>query len=200
MQSVERATDLLRAVADANGPTSTARELAATVGLNRATAWRILRTLEAKGMVHRDPRTGEYTIGMTVVDLARSAPADTWASRSHHVLQTLSLQTLETMALALCEEDELRYVDEVNPPGSAAESWLGATADPLHATSSGKVFLAYADGLPGSSNDEPLPSFTDTTIISRHALGRELALVRAQGYALCRGELIRAAARGLVTS
>jgi IclR family acetate operon transcriptional repressor len=189
VQSVDRAAALLRAVAASVGPQAGVRELAATTGLNRATAWRILRTLEAQGMVHRDPRTREYTIGTTVVDLARSAPKDTWTSRAHWELTTLSLQTRETVALALNEDGDLRYVDEVMPPGSTDRSWLGTNADPLHATSSGKVFLAYADRSIDLLGDEPLERYTDTTITKRDALNDEIAQVRAQGYALCRGEL-----------
>jgi DNA-binding IclR family transcriptional regulator len=189
VQSVERAIDLLRAVAAAQGPQAVVRELAVTTGLNRTTTWRILRTLEAQGLVHRDPRTREYVIGTTVVDFARSAPSDTWASRAHRQLATLSLQTRETVALALNEEGDLLYVDEVMPSESTDRSWLGSTADPLHATSSGKVFLAYADWPIGSFLDEPLQRFTDTTLTNLHSLEDEIAQVRSQGYALCRGEL-----------
>jgi DNA-binding IclR family transcriptional regulator len=189
VQSVERAADLLRAVAGASGGRAVVRELAATTGLNRATAWRILRTLESQGMVHRDPRTRKYTIGATVVDLARSAPSDTWASRAHRQLTTLSLQTRETVALALNEDGDLRYVDEVMPPESTDRSWLGSNADPLHATSSGKVFLAHAGRPVAFFLDEPLERYTDTTITSLHTLDDEIAQVRSQGYALCRGEL-----------
>jgi DNA-binding IclR family transcriptional regulator len=188
VQSVDRAVGLLRAVAAARGSQAVVRELAAASRLNRITAWRILRTLEAQGMVHRDPRTREYAIGTTVVDLARAAPSDTWTARAHRQLETLCLQTREIMALALHEDGDLRYVDEVMPPGATDASWLGGNADPKHATSSGKVFLAYS-GLPlRSLVAEPLERYTGTTVGTLAALEDELAQVRAQGYALCRGE------------
>lgn len=189
VQSVERATDLLHAVAGATATgAATVRELADATGLNRATAWRILRTLEGRGLVHRDPTTRRYTIGAAVVDLARSVPAETWSSRAHAVLQALALQTRETTALALLDGSDLRYVDQVNSAGSDERDWHGTTADPLHATSTGKVFLAYADRPARQFVEEPLPGYTDTTITSLRELDDELALIRAQGYALCRGE------------
>jgi IclR family transcriptional regulator, acetate operon repressor len=190
VQSVERATALLRAVAA--GGDARVRELAAATGLNRVTAWRILRTLEGQGMVHLDPHTRQYAIGSTVVELARAAPAQTWTSRAHDVLQTLSLQTRETTALALCEARDLRYVDQVDSPGSQEESWLGTSAEPMHATSTGKVFLAYAGRPVTALVDSPLPRFTATTITDLPALEEELATVRRQGYALCRGEFSEA--------
>jgi DNA-binding IclR family transcriptional regulator len=188
VQSLDRAVALLRAVASAPGSQASVSELAAATGLNRATAWRIMRTLEAQGMVHRDPRTRVYSIGTTVVDLARAARTDTWTTRAHRQLETLSLQTREIMALSLHEDGDLRYVDEVMPPGATDQSWLGYNADPKHATSTGKVFLAYAGGPLRSYLDEPLARYTDTTITTLPALEDEIAQVRSQGYALCRGE------------
>ena len=53
VQSVDRAMLLLRAVADAAPEDSTAARLAEACGLNRATAWRLLQTLEAHAVVLR---------------------------------------------------------------------------------------------------------------------------------------------------
>ena len=70
-----------------------------------------------------------------------------------------------------------------------AANWLGRPT-PLHATSTGKAFLAWlaaeelAAALPGR-----LQRFTDTTITTRAALRAELADVRARGFAVSRGEL-----------
>src|SRR4051812_37942793 len=70
VQSVDRAVDLLRAVAAASGGDASVATLARHAGLNRATAWRILTTLEAQGMVSRDRHTGWYAIGPTFDELA----------------------------------------------------------------------------------------------------------------------------------
>jgi DNA-binding IclR family transcriptional regulator len=61
---------------------------------------------------------------------------------------------------------------------------------PLHATSTGKAFLAWlppeeARGL----LDLPLPRFTDTTVTDPDALMADLAGIRERGYAECAGEL-----------
>ncbi|MGH9270545.1 MAG: helix-turn-helix domain-containing protein, partial [Ilumatobacteraceae bacterium] len=64
VQSVDRAVALLRAVAAASQPEATVAAVAAECGLNRATAWRILTTLEAGAMVTCDRRTGQWAIGL----------------------------------------------------------------------------------------------------------------------------------------
>jgi DNA-binding IclR family transcriptional regulator len=186
VQSVDRAAALLRAIAAAEGAEATAPELALTTGLNRATAWRILRTLELQGLVSYDPRTRRFSIGMGVVDLAQAAVPNTLLSRARTVVRNLSLQTRETVALALMEETELRYVVEVQPSTSDEPSWLGEGAGPLHATSSGKIVLAWLGA--EAAGPEPYLRYTDSTIVTTEELEEELAVVRGRGYALCRGE------------
>ena len=70
-----------------------------------------------------------------------------------------------------------------------APNWLGHPV-PLHATSTGKAFLA---ALPPEELDAVLRAglerFTDTTITEPDALRAELARIREQGYAVSHGEL-----------
>jgi DNA-binding IclR family transcriptional regulator len=70
-----------------------------------------------------------------------------------------------------------------------AANWLGRPT-PLHATSTGKAFLAcLGAGELGAALPGRLQRFTDTTITTRAALRAELAEVRARSYAVSRGEL-----------
>jgi DNA-binding IclR family transcriptional regulator len=188
VQSVDRAMLLLRAVAAAAPEDSTAARLAETCGLNRATAWRILHTLEAHEVVACDRVTGRWTIGVAVVDIARSAGTDTVVALARPGLEALSRETGETAALAVWRLGALTYVDEVVPPAIVAATWLGRTV-PLHATSTGKVLLAFGDG-PGTARParRELERFTDTTVTTVRALDEELAQVRLHGFATCRGE------------
>lgn len=186
VQSVDRAMMLLRAVATAAAEDSTAARLAEACGLNRATAWRILHTLEAHDVVSCSRESGRWSIGLAVVDLARSAGADTLIALARPRLERLSLQTGETAALAVWRQGSLTYVEEVVPPAIVAATWLGQTV-PLHATSTGKVLLAFGQ-VPSPSAEHGLECFTDTTITTWEALDEQLAQVRVRGYATCRGE------------
>ena len=83
----------------------------------------------------------------------------------------------------------MTYVGEVAPPSVMAINWV-AREVPLHATSTGKAFLAWlprdeARGL----LDLPLPRFTDTTVTDPDRLMAELDATRDRGYAECAGEL-----------
>jgi DNA-binding IclR family transcriptional regulator len=188
VQSVDRAVALLRAVAAASGAGATVTELAATCELNRATAWRILMTLESQGMVIADRPTGRYRIGFGVVELAGSAGVDTLVQTAHPVLERVCLQTGETAALAVIRSGDLTYVDEVAPAAIVAASWRGRSV-PLHATSTGKTLLAYSDPADVTRMIGPkLARYTTATITSKAKLRTELEATRGRGFGVCRGE------------
>jgi len=188
VQSVDRAVNLLHAVAAAGGSGAGTVALGEACGLNRATAWRLLSTLESHGLVACDRSTNHWTVGSGLVDLVRVSGLDTVLRDAHQVLERLAVQTGETAALAVLRQGALVYVDEVAPASIVAAAWSGRTMS-LHATSTGKVLLAWS---PEEEMAGLLPRrlqrFTDTTITDRRTLWEDLARARELGYATCRGE------------
>lgn len=192
VQSVERAAALLRAVAAATGPAASATALAETVGLNRTTTWRILSTLEHHRLVWHDRETGAYSLGFGLIDLAGQAGGAALVDAARIVLRQLAAEAGETAALALLRDGVLTYVAEATAGAVVAAGWQGREVA-MHATSTGKVLLAYSDPadirlLLRLPSGRRLPRYTPTTITSMTALERELQLIRERGYADCRGE------------
>ena len=188
IQSVDRAAALLKAIADARRP-PTVVELAEACGLNRSTAWRLLATLDAHGLIERDPVSQRYSLGYAFLRIAAGAEVDPLVRRARPVLERLARETRETTSLAVAKRFNLVYVDQVDPPQIMAPNWFGRPV-PLHATSTGKAYLAYL------SPDERLAAlpvelerFTKTTITDPEALAAELDEVRRNGFAVCVGEL-----------
>jgi DNA-binding IclR family transcriptional regulator len=184
IQAVDRAIALLKAVADSVTP-PTVLELAHECRINRSTAWRILRTLEYHGLVDRDPITQRYAMGYGAISIAAAVTDDALVRRVRPLLEKLAVSTGESVTLAVAKRFNLVYVDQVDPPNVVMPSWLGRPL-PLHATSGGKVFLAWlpADERAGILPKD-LPRYTDRTIVDRDQLNRELDAVRKSGYALC---------------
>jgi DNA-binding IclR family transcriptional regulator len=189
VQSVDRALALLEQVAATAPRGDTVSALAARCDINRATAWRLLGTLEARGLVERDPSTNQYRIGLAMIRMSASAGYDGLVRRTRHILERVSEQTGETADLAVAGQHGVTYVGEVAPPSVMAINWV-AREVPLHATSTGKAFLAFLpeDEVRGLL-DLPLPRFTDTTITDVQALMLELVETRERGFAVCAGEL-----------
>jgi IclR family acetate operon transcriptional repressor len=189
IQSVDRAIDLLLAVAVAPPAAATAPALAQACGLNRATAWRLLKTLQVRGLVTVDAATGRYAIGPTAAEIGNAAGPDALIAIAHPVLERVCGETGETASLAVPGMGGLTYIDEVLPTAVLTASWLGRSV-PLHATSTGKALLAF---LPPAELRQVLGSrllaFTGTTITDADELAAELAVTRARGYGVCAGEL-----------
>jgi DNA-binding IclR family transcriptional regulator len=188
VQSVDRAARLLEAVASAAEPSS-APALADRCGLNRSTSWRILATLEHHGLVDRDPESGRYSIGHAVVRLAGASRHEALARRAHPLLRRLADDTGETVNLATAHGLDLVYVSQVQAPHVMTANWLGRPVA-LHATSTGKAFLAWlAPEERGAALEGPLERHTDATVTDPAALEAELRVVRRRGHAVSRGEL-----------
>lgn len=187
IQAVDRAVLLLKAVATAATP-PTVLELARACGLNRSTAWRLLRTLEHHGLIDRDPVTQRYTVGYGAIPIAAAITDDAWIRRVRPLLDELCARFGESVTLAVAKRFNLYYVDQVDPPHIMAPDWLGKPL-PLHATSGGKVFLAWlrpderAAVLP-----KELPRYTEHTITAHGDLDRELEEIRRTGFAVCVSE------------
>jgi DNA-binding IclR family transcriptional regulator len=188
IQSVDRAAALLKAIGDSAHP-PTVVELAEACGLNRSTAWRLLSTLDRHGLVERDPVSQRYSVGYAFLRIAAASDHDPLVRRARPLLERLADETGETASLALAKRLHLVYVDQVDPPQIIAPNWLGRTV-PLHATSSGKAFLAFLDDEERAAVlTGRLERFTDTTVTDRRRLDRELDRVRADGYSVSIGEL-----------
>ncbi|NLU66147.1 IclR family transcriptional regulator [Streptomyces sp. HNM0574] len=189
VQALERAIALLNAVSESAPDGRPVAELATSCGLNRATAWRLLATLEHHGLVTRDPVANRYTIGSAISRMASTAGTETLVRRAHDVLQGLCHDTGETANLAVAQRLGLTYVDEVVPPAVLTARWLGRQV-PIHATSAGKALLAWQTPEQVEALlSGPLDEYTATTRTDRGALHAELAEVRARGYSVSRGEL-----------
>jgi DNA-binding IclR family transcriptional regulator len=190
VQAVDRAMTLLRTVAASSEPPSL-NELANAAGLNRSTAWRLLATLEKHAMVELDPSSNRYTIGYAAMQVGAVADHGSLVRRVRPALRELLDITGERVSLAVVRGVNLIYVDQLDPADGPQERWVG-TPLALHASSSGKILLAYlppserVGALPGE-----LPRYTPTTITDPELLQTELAVARARGYATCVGEDVR---------
>jgi DNA-binding IclR family transcriptional regulator len=187
IQAVDRAVALLKSVAASATP-PTVLELARDCGINRSTAWRLLRTLEHHGLVDRDPITQRYTVGYGAITVAAAVTDDALVRRVRPLLAKLAVVTGESVTLAVAKRFNLVYVDQVDPPNVMVPNWLDKPL-PLHATSGGKAFLAW---LGPDERDAVLPTelarYTPHTVTDRERLDREFAEVRRVGYALCARE------------
>jgi DNA-binding IclR family transcriptional regulator len=179
IESAHRAVMVLDALAE-GGELGT-NELARRIGVAPSTVSRQLGTLAESGLVEHVPATGRYRLGIRVVRLANAVLARLdvrTVARPH--LEELVRATGETATLSVPGEEDAVTVDFV--PSAHYVQHVTQLGRPsiAHATSAGKVMLAFADRpLPSP----PLRSFTFRTITDPEALAREIERVGRQGYA-----------------
>jgi IclR family KDG regulon transcriptional repressor len=188
--SVAHAADILNAVAEQPRAIGV-NEIARRVGLDASSVSRIVRTLEIYRLLERDAPTNRVTLGIGLVTLASDALSGLDVRRlAASALDRLSAVTHETVNLAVWDGDGPLIVD--HRPGLESIAALGRIGrrDPAHASSLGKVLLAFQPEATRQSILDAAPKrFTTTTIAGRVALEAALVEVRAGGFAVNRGEL-----------
>jgi DNA-binding IclR family transcriptional regulator len=183
VQAVERALLLLEEVAASPVP-PTAPEIAQRAGINRATAWRLLSTLEHFDLVERDPDSGRYTVAYGTVRLSMATNASSLVRRARPVLERIAAQTDGTAFLEVVSRGTLVVLDEARSTGPIQVDLAGLRI-PLHCGSVGKLFLA---SLPADELDRylagPLEAPTPHTVIDPDVLRGQLAECRRTGVAV----------------
>lgn len=154
-------------------------------GLDKATAYRLLNTLETKGFLEQHPQTRLYRLGPAVLHLARIREATFPVSAIvQPVLQRLADTTGETAHLSLFSGGALAPIGVSESPRANRVSLSASETLPLHATASGIAFLAFApDDVVTKALRGRLPSFTDHTIISRDMVQQMIEQARRAGHA-----------------
>lgn len=183
-QSAYRVLDILTEVS--LNPGSTAGEVAKATNLTTPTAHRLLRVLCDRGFAVQND-AGKYVPGPQMrVLVGDSVDQATLDEIGRPLLAQLRDQTTETVFLSVREGLQLAYRMVLRSSHSVQMYGEVGQMVPLHATSQGKVTLAF---LPPGVGDRiidqlELPRYTPSTITTAAELHETMYDVRRDGYAL----------------
>ncbi|MCE7005014.1 IclR family transcriptional regulator [Kibdelosporangium philippinense] len=188
VQSVDRALAILDILAIRGEAGVT--EIAAELDVHKSTAFRLIGALEQRRLVEQVAERGKYRLGFGIVRLAGATTARLDLPReSQPVCERLANELDETVNVAVLDSGQATNIIQVY--GTAAvttRNWIGQRT-PLHATSSGKVLLAWADEDQLTTAMDTLERYTPATITSRSKLLSELDLIRDRGWSSTNEEL-----------
>ncbi len=189
VQSVDRAVAILEILARDGeaGVTEVAREL----DVHKSTASRLLAALDRRELVTQDTARGKFRLGVGIVRLAGAASQKLdVVQESRPVCRALAQQVGEAVNLAILSGRDALYLDQVAGPAALSpHNWAGQRI-PLHATSDGKVLLAYlSEAELKACLVPPLRRLTEYTITAVDEFSRLLAEVRRRGFATAVDEL-----------
>jgi len=162
-------------------------EIAQQLKLDRSTAYRILLSLEKCGLVEKDQKTGEYSLGLSTFEIGNNYLSRLdFLTISKPIMTELALKVQETVHLAVLSDTEIVYVEKVDSPRTLGVMSKIGQRSPIYCTALGKVLLAFQ-----SENEQSkiihkikLAPFTARTITSKQKLMEELKAIRKQGYSL----------------
>ena len=160
-------------------------ELARRLGLGKSTVHRILATLQADGYVERTPDE-RYRLSIKMYEIGLQVAASSELRQLvHPALERLRNESGETAHLAVLSGTDVVYLDRLESPHMIRLLTQVGRRRAAHATSSGKVLLAF--GAPADLERVlagGLPRLGPRTITTPAMLERALAEVQARGYAV----------------
>jgi IclR family pca regulon transcriptional regulator len=189
LQSLERGMAVIQ-VFSREHPALTLSEVARLTGTTRATARRILLTLERLGHVRSDGRLFTLTPRVLTLGWAYLSSLNLWEI-AQPLMEDLVRETGESSSAATLDLPDIVYVARM-PTRRIMTIALGVgTRLPAHATSMGRVLLADlpAEELDRFLAETTLERLTEHTIVDPDELRTALAQVREQGWALVDQEL-----------
>ncbi|MGI9155362.1 MAG: IclR family transcriptional regulator, partial [Marmoricola sp.] len=125
VQSVGRAITILEALARSGelGVTEVAGEL----GVHKSTVFRLMSTLEGRGLIEQTDERGKYRLGVGLLRLAGATTARLDViQEARPICKALAASSGETVNVAVLSESSALYLDQV--AGSSAlqpHNWVG---------------------------------------------------------------------------
>lgn len=185
IKSLDRAMEVFEFLSATQGKSLTA--LASETGQSPATVYRILVTLEGRGLVDFDAVQQIWQIGAKAFVIgAQFLRRTSLVESARPVLRTLMEDTGETANLGIAKDASVLFLGQVETHETIRAFFPPGTLSPMHASGIGKALMAQMDAarLTRTLKAQSLEAFTAHTITDPEALIRDLAEVRARGYAI----------------
>lgn len=192
IQSVERAIDILTAIADKRDSLGLP-ELSKILDLPKTTIYTLVKTLRSKGFVEQDPVTRKYCLGFSLYELGiiQISELEIQRAASATIDQLTNTTNLESR-LGIWNKDSVIISLTAHPIGQNKLTREIGPRIPAYCSALGKAILAF---LPEEelnfylANTKFIP-YTKTTLTSGDQLKENILEIRERGYSLSQGELI----------
>ena len=185
IKSLDRALVVFEYLSEAQGKTLTT--IAAETGQSLATVYRILITLEGRGLVEFDSAEQLWHIGSRAFVIgSRYLRRTSLVDRARPIMRRLMETTGETANLGVEREGAVLFLSQVETHASIRAFFPPGTPSPMHASGIGKVLLAgmSPDQLERLLRTRTLDAFTERTITDKVAFHSDLRTIRERGYAV----------------
>lgn len=187
-----RGLAIMNAVANSSRPLSIA-DLVNELGLAKPTVHRIASQLEEENYLQRNPSDKRFVIGLKLKEFSTSILSNNSIGAPRRaILEALSNEIGETCNCTMLDGYHTVYFDRVECNWPIKINLHPGSKLPLHATASGKLFLAYMKKSDRQRILEatPLAASTEHTITSIDELNTQLKIIKKQAIAFDNEEFI----------
>jgi len=182
IRAIDRAIDVLQAFT-IEKPSLSIEEISKIVRIPNSTVYRILFTLERRGLVHFDKIACTYKPGFRLIEFGSliSSVLDI-NQEAEEVLIDLHIQTKQTVLMAVRDGDQIVYIfKKENYEGLKFSSLVGQRRPFLYGIL-GPVLLAYLpDKFIEGILDVPIPTYTPYTITDKNLVRQKLEKIKREG-------------------
>ncbi|MDF2980604.1 MAG: IclR family transcriptional regulator [Devosia sp.] len=157
--------------------------------LPKTTVFRYLQTLSAAQFLEHDLKRDRYGVGSKFRSLARvDQELQGLRDIAQPEMRTLMETFHETVNLAVLSENEVVYIDMLEPGRPLRANARIGHRHPAHSTSLGKAMMAFLPDADALALRSELPQRTINTLTDADKLRRQVDDVRRRGYAIEVGE------------
>lgn len=185
IKSLDRAMAVFEYLSDSQGMPLTM--LADETEQSPATVYRILVTLEGRGLVEFDHEEQLWYIGPRAFVIgARFLRRTSLVDRARPIMRRLMEATGETANLGIEKEGKVLFLSQVETHASIRAFFPPGTLSAMHASGIGKALLAHmhSDQLDRFLAATDLQAFTEHSITGRAELLDNLRVIRERGYSV----------------
>ena len=186
VQTIDRLAIILDCFS-AQEPQLSMTEISKRIGLGTSTTHRLLVSMESHGFLSRAPDGKRYTLGYKFLHWASTVEkSSSLQQQARPLLENLAKESGETAVLMVRDGPWAVCMDRVDSAQPLRLAMTVGQRIPLHAGSSAKILLAYADPAEIESHiaEHGLPPVGENTITDPKKLHDNLAQIRERGYAI----------------
>jgi IclR family KDG regulon transcriptional repressor len=183
IRSIDRAVDILQAFS-IQQPSLTIEQISNKAKIPKSTVYRILCTLEGRGLVQFDEKTLRYTPGLRLMEFGFlvSSVLDV-RTEAEDILIDLQAKTNQTILMAVKEGDELLYIyKKEKDEGLKFSSYVGQRRPFIYGVL-GPALLAF---LPDKEKERilniPIAQHTPYTITDKGVIRQRLQQIEKDGF------------------
>ncbi|WP_425046851.1 HTH-type transcriptional regulator BhcR [Primorskyibacter sp. S87] len=185
IKSLDRAMRVFEFLSETQGKALTS--ISSETGQSPATVYRILVTLEGRGLVEFNTEEQLWHIGPRAFVIgARFLRRTSLVDRARPILRKLMETTGETANLGVQKEDAVLFLSQVETHASIRAFFPPGSLSPMHASGIGKALLSEMsdERLERLIRSADLEAFTAKTITDLENLKNDMVAVRKRGFSI----------------